>query len=124
MHKFLGPHWTVRLARVLAALWAGFWIWFGLASGIGEGLAPLGVLIHTAIPGLLFGLLAALAWRRERAGAIALLAAGACVAVLYPLRMRGWRSFYGFILLTMALPPLAAGALLAWHGCRGRRRVE
>ncbi len=122
MLRFLGPHWTVHLARALAALWAGFWIWFGLASGIGEGLTPLGVLIHTATPGLLFGLLLALVWRFGRAGGPLLLITAVLVAAAYPLLTHGWPRFYGFILLTMALPPLIAGALLAWyHRHRSRR---
>lgn len=119
----LGSHWSVRVARVLAVVWAGFWIWFGLASGLGEGLDPLGVLMHTVVPGGIFGLLAILAWRREALGGSLLLAVGILAAVFYPLRVRGWRAFYLPILLTMALPPLVAGGLLLWHRYRGRADV-
>ena len=55
-------------ARVIALLWAGWWTFFGLASGIGEGLDILGTLIHTAMPGLFFLFIAIIPWRWERWG--------------------------------------------------------
>src|SRR3989338_840136 len=113
--NLLGQDWFVRLARLLAAAWAAFWIWFGLASGLGEGLGPAAVLIHAAMPGLLFGVAAAIVWRWERVGAVVLILAGLAVAALYPLAIGNWRLFYAFILVTMALPPVVAGGLLFWR---------
>ncbi len=100
-------------SRALAVLWACFWIWFGLASGIGEKLPLLGVLIHTAVPGLFFGLLTGIAWRWPRAGGIVLLAAGVAVSIVYPIMFaRMPAQTRNFVLLTMAAPPLVSGVLL------------
>ena len=100
-------------ARVLAVLWAAFWIWFGLASGIAEGLPPRGVLIHTAVPGLFFALLVVVAWRWETLGGILLVAASLFVFVVYPMLFRRLPPLVIFLtLLTMAVPPLVAGILL------------
>lgn len=41
-------------ARIIALLWAGWWTFSGLASGIGEGLDISGILIHTTTPGCSF----------------------------------------------------------------------
>ncbi|MFN0169596.1 MAG: hypothetical protein ACKV22_24505, partial [Bryobacteraceae bacterium] len=68
--------WERFLARAISSLWALFWLWFGLASGIAEGMTPGGILVHTAVPGLIFALLTAFAWRKERAGSYVFLFAG------------------------------------------------
>ena len=115
MLRFLGSDWSVRAAHAILILWAGFWTWFGLASGIGEGLDPLGILMHTALPGLLFIAITLLAWRWERVGGPALVVVGLAVALIYALSVGGWRPFYPFILATMVLPPVVAGFLLWRH---------
>ena len=103
-------------ARVLAMLWAAFWTWFGLASGIAEGLSPAGVLVHTAVPGLFFVLLLVVAWRWEALGGILLVLASLFMAVAYPLVFRRMPlSTTIFVLLTMAVPPLLAGILFLAH---------
>ena len=45
--------WIVWIAGGLTVLWAAFWTWFGLASGLGDRLSVRGVLLHAAAPGLL-----------------------------------------------------------------------
>lgn len=113
--------WVRRAALALALLWGGFWSWFGLASGISEGLNPLGVLIHTAVPGLIFLAVAAAAWRWRRAGGLALLLTGLLVLVVYPILFsRPPVATIVFLLLTMAVPPVLAGFLLLFS--RGRTR--
>ena len=105
-------------ARVLAILWAGFWIWFGLASGIAEKLTPGGVLLHTAVPGLFFVLLLVVAWRWEAVGGALLVLIGLLMAVAYPILFRRLPALTIFLTdLTLALPPLVAGVLflLAWR---------
>jgi hypothetical protein len=102
-------------ARILAMLWAAFWTWFGLASGIAEGLGPAGVLMHT-VPFLPFVLLLLVAWRWEAAGGILLVLAGLFIAVAYPLVFRRMPlPTTIFVLLTMAVPPLLAGILFLAH---------
>ena len=101
------------IARIIALVWAGWWVFFGLASGIGEGLDPIGVVIHTAVPGLIFLVLAIIAWLRQDIGGALLVLAGLVIMVIYPLMARGSLSV-STILVTMsmlALPPLIAGGL-------------
>jgi hypothetical protein len=118
---------TVWGSRTLAAVWAGWWIFFGIASGIGEKLDLFGILMHTLVPGLVFGLVFLLAWKWEAAGGILLVAMGALVTVGYPMMMFRNRpirwDWYSFILLTMALPPLISGILLLWHWRATHRRA-
>ncbi|MCC6731254.1 MAG: hypothetical protein IT208_18170 [Chthonomonadales bacterium] len=103
-------------ALTIALVWAGWWVFFGVASGIGEGLSPLGVLVHAAVPGLVFlaAVLASAVW--PRVGAWVLLAEGAVVLIGYPIMVHGTRLFnvatIAFVLATMAGPPTLAGALL------------
>jgi len=112
-------------ARVLAMLWAAFWTWFGLASGIAEGLSPAGVLVHTAVPGLFFVLLLLVAWRWEPLGGILLVLAGLLIAVAYPLVFRGKPLPMTIsVLLTMALPALLAGILFLAHWWLNKSRLR
>lgn len=103
-------------ALAVALVWAGWWVFFGVASGIGEGLSPVGVLVHAALPGLVFlaTVLASAVW--PRVGAWVLLAEGAVVLIGYPMLAHGTRHFnaatIAFVVATMAGPPALAGALL------------
>lgn len=104
-------HWT---ARILSLVWAGFWTWFGLASGIYEKGKPLEILLHTAVPGLVFLVSALIAWRWQAVGGVLLLLEGLVIAVGYLLMVQHSR----FSLLTriqvdlmLALPPLVSGIL-------------
>jgi hypothetical protein len=125
--EFTAGKLTLWSGRLLAAAWASWWIFFGVASGIGEKLTPLGVLIHTAVPGLFFGLVLILAWKWPAAGGFLLLLMGPFVAVAYPMLMFRNRpirwDWYEFILVTMALPPFLAGIMLITHWWSGRSRV-
>lgn len=111
--------WVRWTARFIAVGWALFWVWFGLASGIGEGLEPLGVLLHATFPGLIFLLFALLIWRWEWLGGAMLVLSGIVVAIAYPMTfgVRFPVATVVFVLLTMALPPFIAGvlALINWR---------
>lgn len=120
--------WTRWTARGLSLIWAVFWTWFGLDSGIGEGGKPLEVLLHTAVPGLVFLGSALMAWRWEPVGGVLLLLEGLIVLIGYPLLTQHSRmplSAKIFVELTMALPPLVSGILFltasrrAAHGQMG-----
>ena len=55
--KYIGDGTTKRMryiARALALILAGWWTFFGVASGIVEGLIPAGVLLYATMPGLIF----------------------------------------------------------------------
>jgi hypothetical protein len=106
--------WSRSIARALALAWGGWWTFFGLASGIGERLTPLGVLMHTLLPGGLFLATALLVWRWERVGAVLLLLEALLAAAYAGLGHR-WLTF---LLLTLALPPFIAGLLLLAEGQR------
>lgn len=113
-----------HISRALALLWAGWWTFFGLASGLVEGLSPIGVFIHTAVPGLVFLASVAVAWRWEAIGAVLLLAEGLLVLIGYPLMVHGRfpLSTITLVLLTMAVPPLAAGSLFFASWRKSKRR--
>jgi hypothetical protein len=106
--------WSRCVARALALAWGGWWTFFGLASGIGERLTPLGVFVHALLPGGLFLATALLISRWERAGAVLLLLE-ALLAAAYAGLGRTW---FMPLLLTLALPPFIAGLLLLAGGQR------
>lgn len=105
-------------ARLLALIWAGWWVLFGLLSGIEEGLNWLGTLVHTAVPGLFFLMITLFLWWREEIGGTLLVLVGILVAVWYPIMVYGRFPLATilFVLATMALPPLLSGTvcLLDW----------
>ena len=106
------------IAQTIAFIWASWWTFFGLASGIYEGLDPIGVFIHTAMPGLVFLASAVIAWRWMRTGRIILIVEGLAILILYSLMAHRSFSFTTFLftLLTLSVPPLLAGCLLLF--CR------
>lgn len=121
------PAWTVERwerngARAILLAWAGFWIWFGLASGLSEQLSPLGILVHMAAPGLVFAGIAALAWRHEHAAAWLLILIAVAILFIYN-EMMGHRGLLYVLQVgsILAGPPLVAGLLFyfAWRGRRG-----
>jgi hypothetical protein len=104
--------WMRGIAVVLALSWAGFWTFFGIASGIAERVSPVGVLYHSIFPGLIFLVSAIVAWRWGFIGGILLIVESLLVFVAYPI-MFGQMPLLimVFTLLTLALPPLIAGLL-------------
>ncbi len=111
------PHWPLErwervAARSILLLWAAFWIWFGLVSGIAEHLGPAGILIHTAAPGAIFAGIVFLAWRYERTAGALLLIIAALILLAYDSMMGHRGALYvlqvGSIL---AGPPAIAGFL-------------
>lgn len=109
--------WMRWTARVLSLAWGGWWTFFGLASGIGEKMNAAGILLHAAVPGLIFLALAIVAWKWELAGGIIVLIIGLVLFLTYPLVMRMPPTVVVTVLLMLALPPLVAGVLfvLGWR---------
>ncbi len=105
------------IARAVAFVWAAFWLLFGIAAGVEEGLRLTGLIMHVLFPGVLFLMIALFAWRWPVHGSIVLMLCGLAVLVLYPLEMRGAASLSTmiFVVLTMGVPPLLAGALMFIH---------
>ena len=112
----------VWLVRLLAVLWAGFWLWFGVASAIHERLAWQGIVLYALRPGLAFFVVVAIAWFWPRPGGVLLILTGFGLAAWYAI-------YFGhmptgtkvFVLSTFALPPLLCGLILLWSRAGARR---
>jgi hypothetical protein len=108
-------------ARVITGLWAGFWIFFAVASSAADfnsrgGASLGGLLIPVGFTALLI-LLALTAWRWIRIGRIALPVAGLAVMIAYPLVAGDFHiSTKLFVMAALGLPPLTAGLLLIIAG--------
>jgi peptidoglycan/LPS O-acetylase OafA/YrhL len=113
--------WMRFLARVITGLWAGFWIFFAVASSASDfdtrGAGSLGgLLIPLAFTAVLL-LLAFTAWRWERIGRIALPVAGLAALIAYPIAAKTFPvSTKMFVVAALGLPPLSAGLLLIATG--------
>jgi len=83
-----------------------------VGSAIADASPPLGILRY-ATPAIVFCAAAALAWRRERAGGVALLVAAAGSIPLFDLPHRPFA-----VWIAMAAPPLFAGLLFLMAGPR------
>lgn len=109
--------WMNFLARVVSGLWAGFWIFFAVASSADDfntrdGASLGGMLIPLAFTVILL-LLAFTAWRWEKIGRIALPVAGLAVFIAYPIVAKSFpASTKVFVMAALGLPPLSAGVLL------------
>lgn len=99
-------------ARALTLIWAGWWILFGLVSGISGGIGIPNTLLHTAVPGLIFLAIAIIAWRWEGVGRFMLIGIGLLVCAIYLVFVHLPPQMNTGMLLSMAMPPLAAGGLL------------
>jgi hypothetical protein len=105
------------LVRLLTAAWALFWLWFGVASGIHEGLPWQGVALHALRPGLVLVVVALIAWFWPRPGGVLLVVTGFVLAAWYGIYFGHMpTSTKLFVLSTLALPPLVGGLILLWPG--------
>jgi hypothetical protein len=98
------------LARGLALLWAGFWMFFFVAESVAWH-TPVSMALPWVGVGLLFLFVALVPWRWEMTGGLLLmvvgLSAGAAHAVWWP----------GRVLTTVVFgaPPVVAGILFLMH---------
>lgn len=115
-----------RIATGLMLAIIAFWLWFGIASAMGERLGAGNWIAHLLLPGgLLLGILA-LARRWPASGGIVLVLAGMLVSVGYPLTV-GQRfpvETSLFVVALMGLPPLVAGLLFIASDRVARTRQE
>jgi hypothetical protein len=105
----------VLIARVLALLWAGFWLFFFVAEAW-VWRTPARVMVSWGGVGLLFVILALLPWRWEVIGGLVLLVFGLSIGVAYPI----WPlhlPLVSRVITTVVLsgPPLAAGIVFLVH---------
>jgi hypothetical protein len=107
-----GPKWMRLIARIIATLWFGFWAFFGIASGIGEGGSNF--IFHLIFPTLICAIILFIVWRWEKVGAIIMIAFGVLFAVVYPFWAAGRLKLASIIPteIIMVLPLLISGFLL------------
>jgi hypothetical protein len=116
--------WERRVAAALMVAAIVFWLWFGIGSAYVEQLGLPNWVIHIVIPGGVFVLSTALAWRLEALGGTVLVVEG-LIALTFVTRayLSGNFDLSGWLLmcLTLGLPPLAAGVLFLVHSRAGLR---
>ncbi len=106
----------IWLARILALAWAGFWLWFGVASGMQLHLSWPRVALYGWV-GFVFLALALIAWFRPKLGAVLLVLTGFLLAGLHPIYyVEQPRNTKLFVLATFALPPLLSGLIQLLSG--------
>jgi len=117
-----GSRVAVGIARSLALLWAGWWLFFGLACSISEGAGAVATVVHMAVPGGVFLAVALIGGWWRRGGTLLLSVAGIVICVAYPALMADRLPVLGLALATaiLGLPPLVAGLLLLFAGRAGR----
>ena len=106
----------VLIARALALLWAGFWIFFFVAEAW-AWRTPARVVVSWGGVGLLFVILALLPWRWEVTGGLALLLVGLLIGVAYPIWAAPRLPLASRVITTVVLsgPPLVAGIVFQIH---------
>ena len=119
----MSPRWMRLVAWTLIVLVTAFWLWFGIASAAAERLGGMNWIGHLVVPGGVFVVTALVAWRWPIAGATLLVAEGLFVAIAYPITFGRRFPIFTTIMvwLTMAAPPLVAGALLLLGRARSHR---
>ena len=109
--------WINFSARVISGLWAGFWIFFAVASSAADfnsrGSASLGGLLIPLSFTIILLLLALTAWKWVKVGRIVLPLAGVAAFIAYPIIAKNFTaSTKVFVMAALGLPPLSAGVLL------------
>lgn len=110
-------HWMLYAGRALALCWAGFWLWFGIASGIGEKEGIVNLIIHVLMPGGIGMLTALAAWRWARSGGALLAVEGLLIMLAMAIGALHARIL---LFLILALPPFVAGLMILRGGWRRR----
>jgi len=111
----MGRNWARSVALILMIVATVFWLWFGIGSAYVERMGVMNWVMHIVVPGGAFVLSTLLALRQPRIGG-ALLAAEGLLALFFVWRNMAASGAYPvstvvLMVLTLALPPLAAGVL-------------
>ncbi|MFZ0961596.1 MAG: hypothetical protein WAO35_11885 [Terriglobia bacterium] len=107
---------SVIIARALALLWAGFWIFFFVVESW-AWKTPARVAVFWAALGVLFLIVALLPWAWERGGGVLLAILGLSVGAVYPFWAPSRLTFASRATTTLMLcgPPIAAGIIFLKH---------
>jgi DNA-binding transcriptional LysR family regulator len=110
------PDLRTLLARGLALLWAGFWLFFVVAESLAWH-TPIAVMAPWVGAGLLFVLLAVFAWRSELTGGVLLVVTGALAGLTYlTWPPAGLSPVVRLVTAAMlGVPPILAGVLFLTH---------
>lgn len=103
----------ILAGRILSLLWAGFWLWFGIASALSGKDLPTAI-AHLIVPAVLIIIAAVAAWLSPSVGGTLLVLEGltlVCLMLAGELRPNNPTRVF-FLVLTLALPPIVAGTLL------------
>ena len=102
-------------ARCISVCWAGWWVFFAIASWTGEG-APAGQFLVPLVVSLCLSGSAFFAWKFERIGGALLALEGLVVIAGYPLIVNERFSLTTvlFVIGTLGVPPLIAGLLYVY----------
>ncbi len=98
-------------ARLLGTTWLGFWTWFVVAVIVAEGPPPPPIFMAVGGIVLLCSATLALAWAREGLGGAGLMLIGVGLLLLTGFTFHR----QPFVLATLPLPVLLAGALFLLH---------
>jgi hypothetical protein len=106
----------VLMARALALLWAGFWIWFFVAE-CWAWRSPWRAMAFWTAVGLAFSILALLPWKWQKTGGVLLVVSGLLIAVGYARWSTARLPFTSRAITTLLFggPPLVAGILFLIH---------
>jgi len=101
------------IGLIIGLVAAAWWLYSGIAWGTGQELDFVEALLHTALPGLIFLVSVAVAWKWESAGGVLLVVEGLFVTIVGPMTFKHCPQMtIVLLLLTGSLPLLAAGLLL------------
>ena len=106
----------VFIARLLALLWAVFWLFFFVAESLAWRTPVLATAFWAGV-GLLFVVLALLPWRKEVNGGLLLVVAGLLIGVAYAIWAPPGLLLAGRVITTGVFsgPPIIAGILFLKH---------
>ena len=106
----------VLIARVLALVWAVFWLFLFVVESL-VWRTPAPVMLSWAGLGALFVMLALLPWRMEGPGGLLLAATGLIAGLAYAIWAPPGLPLVSYVITTIVLggPPLVAGILFLRH---------
>jgi len=84
------PKWFRNIAGTIILITGGYWSFHGLTSGLSMGLGLGGVLVHIAVPGLIFLFSAAVAWCWRVIGGVVLVIEGLIAFFIYCAYLLEW----------------------------------
>ena len=117
------------IAWLVLILWAAWWIFFNIASGIGEvgELGPMALITHLTMPFVIIAILL-ICWRWELWGGLLLVLASLFAYYFFHIGDAGRNPIQGLMMVaTLIVPSLAPGMLLILCGIeswRGAKQIE